>query len=224
MSVRNQLEILLEKIEKAALRSKRKAADITLIAISKQATVEQILEAYSLGLRHFGESRLKDFLGKRELLPKDIIWHFIGTVQSNKALAIAEAFSFVHSVTSLKTAKVLSDAAIKLQKKCSCFIELNLSNEKSKQGLSLKEFLLDKEELHRLEGLSIQGLMAMAPHTDEKEKIQACFKELSILQKAFPQDYPFLSMGMSSDFEIAIEEGSTHIRIGSLLFSEFNEE
>ena len=219
MSVKQNLNELLGKIGRAALRSKRNPSEISLVAISKKASVEQILEAYNLGLRHFGESRLKDFLGKRELLPKDIIWHFMGTIQSNKALAIAEAFSYVHSVTSLKTAKVLSDAAIKLQKKCLCFIELNLSYEKSKQGFSLEAFLCDKEALHLLEGLSIQGLMTMAPHVDEEEKVRASFQKLSALQKAFPQDYPFLSMGMSSDFEIAIEEGSTHIRVGSLLFA-----
>ena len=218
MTVKKRLEDLLDQINKASLRSGRVPADVLLIAVSKNRSVEEVLEAYNLGLRHFAESRLKEFLVKKELLPKDIVWHFIGTIQSNKALAIAEAFSFVHSVTSLKTAEALSKAALKLQKRCACFLEINLSNEESKQGFSLETFLRDKEAVHRLEGLTICGLMTMAPHTVEQEKIRSCFKALSNMQKEFLSTYPFLSMGMSSDFEIAIEEGSTHIRIGSRLF------
>ena len=218
MSVEKRFKFLLDEIENAALRSKRNASDISLIAVSKGVSVTQILEAYHLGIRHFAESKLKDFLAKRDLLPKDIVWHFIGTVQSNKALAIVEAFSFIHSVTSLKTAETLSRAAIRLQKKCRCFIELNLSGESSKQGFFVDQFLDNRDALHLLTGLSIEGLMTMAPYTPEKEKIRACFESLSKIQKRFSENYSCLSMGMSSDFQIAIEEGSTHIRIGSLLF------
>lgn len=218
MNVKDRLELLLKKIEKAALQSHRKAADVSLIAVSKQASVLQIQEAYDAGIRHFAESRLKEFLVKKELLPKDIVWHFIGTIQSNKAFAIAKNFSFVHSVSSLKSATLLSEAALKLQKKCSCFIELNISEEGFKQGFSVEAFLMDKGALLALKGLSIQGLMAMGPHTEDTQEIRAVFKELAIIQKTYLIDYSDLSMGMSSDFEIAIEEGSTHVRIGSLLF------
>ena len=201
MSVKELYESLLPKIGKA-----------TLIAVSKNATNEQILEAYEAGIRDFGESRLQAALSKKKDLPDDIIWHFIGPIQSNKAAAIAAAFSYVHSIASYKVAKIISKTSLF---PCKCFIEVNITNDPAKEGFSREEFLLQKEELKALEGLDIQGLMTIAPYAQKKAPIRACFNELKELGK----EYPFLSMGMSSDFEIALEEGATHLRVGSLLFS-----
>jgi pyridoxal phosphate enzyme (YggS family) len=215
MSLKKRLENILEKVEKSAIRSGRKASDITLIAVSKEASIQQILEAYDLGLRHFGENRLQKALPKQALLPKDIIWHFIGPIQGNKAASIAQAFPLIHSVGSCKMANRIGLQA----SQSSCFMQLNLSEENSKEGFSLAEFLENQQALHAIEGLHIQGLMTMGPHTEDKEKIRSCFRQLASLQRKFPGLYSSLSMGMSQDFTIAIEEGSTHIRIGRELFS-----
>ncbi len=216
MSVKSRVEALLQEITQVALQKGRDPAKITVVAVSKYATGKQIEEAYAAGLRHFGESRLQTALIKREeaCLPNDIVWHFIGPIQSNKAALIAEYFSCVHSVSSLKIAKIISEISLKKGKVTSCFLQINIYGDPSKQGFTEEEFWRCKEELDSLEGIHIEGLMTMAPHVKEEEKIRDCFQKLHSIQT----EYPHFSMGMSEDFKVAIEEGSTHIRIGSYLF------
>lgn len=216
MSIAKRLEALLEEIEKSVRKLGKKSSEITLIAVTKNASIEQMQEAYSLGLRHFGESRLNR--GKQALFPGDVIWHFIGPLQSNKVKQTMDSFSYIHSIESLKIAKKISCFAYEQGWKYPCFIELNLSEEKTKHGFLQEEFLAFKEELFSLQGLSIQGIMTIAPHTREEAKIRRCFHSLALLKKSLPLDSQKLSMGMSEDFAIAIEEGATHIRIGSYLF------
>lgn len=190
---------------------------VTLICVSKQASIEQMREAYEAGLKDFGESRLQNALDKKKQMPEDVIWHFIGPIQSNKAKAIATSFDFVHSIASLKVAKIISETCLALGRKMPCFIEVNISKEPAKQGFLEEELLEVLPELQSLQGLDIKGFMTIAPHTEDVQKIRVAFQTLASLQKRF--GYPFLSMGMSQDYVIALQEGATHIRIGSYLLS-----
>ena len=219
MSVKENFNLILEKIEKAAERSGRKASDITLVAVTKYASIDQMKEAYSLSLRNFGESRLQKAQPKIDLLPKDIHWHFIGPIQSNKIASIISFFNVIHSVSSLKIAKMVSDIGFKRGQKVTSFFQIDFSKDQKKNGFSLEEFLVLQEDLLTLEGLEVLGLMTMAPQTKDEKEVRRFFRDLHHLQSQFPGKYPFLSMGMSEDFEIAIEEGSSHVRIGSGLFS-----
>ena len=219
MSLKEKFHEVLEKIERAAERSGRKASDITLIAVTKYASIQQMKEAYSLSFRNFGESRLQMALPKIELLPDDIQWHFIGPIQSNKVVSIASSFTVLHSISSLNVAKKVSDIGLIKGKKIPSFFQINFSKSQEKNGFLLEDFLILQEDLLSLEGLEVLGLMTMAPHTKEEKEVRRFFKDLYRLQGQFPGKYPFLSMGMSEDFEMAIEEGSSYVRIGSALFS-----
>lgn len=190
---------------------------VTLIAVSKQASIEKMEEVYKAGVRDFGESRLQDALAKKKEMPEDVIWHFIGPIQSNKAKAIATHFDWIHSIASLKVAKIISETSLSLHKKIPCFIEVNISKDPVKQGFIEEELLKILSELQSLEGLDIKGFMTIAPYTKDPQKIRQCFQKLASLQKQF--GYPSLSIGMSEDYIIALQEGATHIRVGSYLFS-----
>ena len=204
-------EILQDIKEKAIFQP------VTLIAVSKQVSIEKMKEAYQAGLRDFGESRLQSALDKKKEMPEDVIWHFIGPIQSNKAKAIATTFDWIHSIASLKAATIISETCVSLGRKIPCFIEVNISKEPAKQGFLEKELEEALPALQALEGLEIKGFMTIAPLTKDEQKIHLSFQRLASLQKQF--GYPYLSMGMSQDYVIALQEGATHIRIGSYLFS-----
>lgn len=211
MSLKERLVLLSEKVQEHALHP------VTLICVSKNVEVSKMKEAYEAGLRHFGESRVQEALSKKDRMPQEVIWHFIGPIQSNKAKVIAENFHFVHSVASFKVAKILSDTGLVKGTKIKCFIEINTSKEPSKQGFLEDELEEVMPRLQELKGLDIQGFMTIGPHTQNEERIRKCFQILLYLKEKFK--YPFLSMGMSEDYLLALEEGATHIRIGSFLFS-----
>ncbi|MBS0627798.1 MAG: YggS family pyridoxal phosphate-dependent enzyme [Verrucomicrobia bacterium] len=213
MSLKSKLSTLLLDIKKHATFD-----PVTLVCISKQVVVEKMLQAYELGIRDFGESRLQDALKKKNQLPQDVIWHFIGPIQSNKAKAIASTFDFVHSLASLKVAKIISETSLSLDRKMPVFIEVNLFKDPAKQGFLEEELVEVISLLQSLKGLNIKGFMTIAPHTEDAEKIRLCFHKLFCLSKQF--GYPFLSMGMSQDYILALQEGATHLRIGSYLFKE----
>lgn len=217
--MRENFNRLIERVEKAAILSGRTLKDVQIIAVTKNASIHQMEEAYDLSLRLFGENRLQKALLKIPLFPKDVNWHFIGPIQSNKAIEISRHFSVLHSVSSLKIAQILSEEAIKQQKKIACFFQINSSAEVQKQGFSLEEFLSLEEDLLSLQGLDVQGLMTMPLHTSDEALIRRSFRSVFSLHQKKMDRYPFLSMGMTGDFEWAILEGATHIRIGSGLFS-----
>lgn len=219
MSVKENFESILEKVEKAAHRSGRKAQEIDLIAVTKNASIQEMQEAYALSFKEFGESRLQKAIVKQKDFPDGVHWHFIGPIQSNKAVTIASHFSLIHSLSSLKIAKLLSDFGERREEKVRVFFQLDLSKEGLRNGFSRNEFIALQEDLISLKGLSLEGLMTMAPHTEDKNAIRMCFRTLFEIKNSFGNRYRSLSMGMSEDFEIAIEEGSTHIRIGSGIFS-----
>ena len=196
---------------------------ITLVAVSKTKPVEDIQELYDLGHRDFGENYVQELVEKAEQLPNDIRWHFIGHLQTNKVKSIAPFVYLLHGVDSLKLLKEIDKQAEKHSRVIHCLLQVHIAQEETKFGLDENElFSLD---INQFENIKIDGLMGMASLTDDINKIRFEFKQLKILYDKLSTLNPqlsTLSMGMSSDYKIAIEEGSNMVRIGSLLFGERN--
>ena len=223
MNLQTRIGEIQKRIEDAAVRSGREPSDVVLLAVTKTFPVEMIREAYDLGLRRFGENRVQEALGKIGKLPGEIEWHLIGQLQTNKINKIADRFSLIHSVDSLKSAKGLS---ARLEKDQEVLLEVNTSGEASKSGFSPADFLASVSEWGGLPRLKIRGLMTVGPLTQDSQKRRDAFKllkELFLKVKGELQPesgFSILSMGMSGDFETAIEEGSTLVRVGTALFGE----
>lgn len=207
---------LHSEISQCAEKAGRDPASIQVIAVTKYASLEQMRVAYQMGLRHFGESRLQTALPKMAQLPQDIHWHFIGTLQSNKIGKIVEHFEYIHSVDSVEIA---TQIARKASKPLKLFLQVNSSRETTKHGFSEEELVQQVDALLAL-NLNFVGLMTMAPLTTDLSVIHDCFKRLRDLKQFLNSRIllPHLSMGMTQDFPIAIAEGATFVRIGSLLF------
>lgn len=211
-----------------------KEKKVTLIAVSKTKPVEDILELYHLGQRDFGENYVQELVEKYDQLPKDIRWHFIGHLQSNKVKQIAPFVSLIHSVDSEKLLKEINKEAKKNNRIIDCLLQVYIAKEETKFGLNEEELkglitrISDTDSTNFSKSICIKGLMGMASFTDDKEVVRKEFGYLKSLfnkYSAFTIRYsPFtiLSMGMSADYEIAIEEGSNMVRIGSLLFGKRN--
>jgi hypothetical protein len=228
MAVAENIAAIRERIARAATRAGRSVDTITLMAVSKTVDPERIKEAYAAGLRVFGENRVQEFEGKSTALSelKDAEWHLIGHLQSNKAKKAAELFHAVDSVDSLRLAEKLNQSAAEANKKLEVLIEIKVGEEESKAGIPL-----DSPELEnllytapKLENLQIRGLMTVPPFTDDLEGARPYFRLLrdlrdQIAARKLPGiQMDVLSMGMSHDFEVAIEEGSTCVRVGSAIF------
>jgi len=205
--------------------------NVKLIAVSKTKPVEMILDAYSSGHKVFGENKAQELAAKYEELPKDIEWHMIGHMQSNKVKYIAPFVSLVHGVDSYKLLKVINKEGRKNNRKIDCLLQFHIAKEESKFGLDLDEAydFLKSEEFDNLEYVNICGVMGMATFTENEDAIRAEFKELVFIfnelkKNVFSNSELFkeISMGMSGDYEIAVEEGATMVRIGSILFGERN--
>ncbi|MFN0064689.1 MAG: YggS family pyridoxal phosphate-dependent enzyme [Chlamydiales bacterium] len=189
---------------------------VTLVVISKGRTLREIEEVYEAGARDFGENRIKEAEAKIAALPSDIRWHFIGPLQRNKVSKVVGRFHLIHSVDNVELACAISQ---KSSKDTSILLQANTSGELAKGGLSPEEWIRAFPEVHALPHLVIKGLMTMAPMTENKEIIRHCFAGLRRLQKQLGAPLPILSMGMSQDYPIAVEEGSTLVRIGTKIFS-----
>ena len=188
-------------------------SEVTLLVVSKGRPLEALQQLYEVGVRDFGENREKEALLKMERLPSDINWHFIGTLQRKRVKKVAKHFQWIHSVDSLEIAKELS-----LHPPVSCLVQVNTSREVSKHGFTSADLLESYQTLNRLLGERWKGLMTMAPLTNQWNEIRSCFRALRELKDQLKQELPILSMGMSRDYPIAIEEGATLIRIGRVLF------
>lgn len=213
MSIKNNLLKILDDLPQ----------DISLIAVSKTKTKEEIMEAYEAGQRIFGENKIQEMVLKWSELPKDIEWHMIGHVQRNKVKYMGEFVSLIHSVDSLKLLKEINKQAIKNNRRINCLLQMHIAQEQTKFGLNEAELfhLLDSEEFGNLKNVTIQGLMGMATFTDDEEQIRKEFAYLNSIYLKLKNKMPeinVLSMGMSGDYKIAIEEGSTMVRIGSSIF------
>lgn len=212
MGLKQNLDFLTEDLARTAEEAGRAPESVTLIAVSKGRKLEEIRAAYDLGVRHFGESRLQEALPKIESLPSDIIWHFIGPLQSNKAKKIAQSFTWVHSLDSIKSAQELHKAGRMIR----CCVQVNLSKELQKSGIfkeGLDELLSKVLEWQKVQ---VCGLMTIGREEADAEETRTVFRELRLLADARGLDV--LSMGMSGDYRLAILEGATFVRIGSLLF------
>lgn len=225
-----------EKIASAAARANRSADEITLVAVSKTMPIELIQAAIAAGLMDFGENRVEEAESKIALLksPKPPRWHMIGHVQSRKVKNIVPLFDVLHSVERLKIAQKLSEHASEAGKLMPIFLEINIAGEEAKDGFNavdwqkkpaVKASLFEElQQLFALPSLDIRGLMTMAPYYDEAEATRPVFAELAALREALRQEFklplPDLSMGMTNDYAIAIEEGATIVRIGRAIFGE----
>ena len=229
MSVAENIAYVRERIASAAQRAGRNPDEITLMAVSKTVQPELIHEAYKSGIRQFGESRVQEFAAKAEALGdlRDVDWHMIGHLQNNKAAKAAEMFSSVDSLDSLRLAQRLNASALSLGKRISVLIEINVGGEESKSGVA--PFSHELEELlqtaPKLDYLDFRGLMTVPPFTDDLQQASLYFKRLRDLRdqvaaRHMALNMSVLSMGMSHDFEIAIQEGSTCVRIGTAIFGE----
>ena len=200
------------------------------MAVSKTFPVESIRDAYAADIRAFGENKVQEFTGKADSLRglTDAQWHFIGHLQSNKAAKAVELFDAVDSVDSVKLAERLNGAAEAAGKKMSVLIEINVGGEEAKSGLAPKSEELDRilSNAAQWKNLSIQGLMTVPPYADDREQTRPFFRQLRVLRDEFAArclpavSMGVLSMGMSHDFEVAIEEGSTCVRVGTAIFGE----
>jgi PLP dependent protein len=204
------------------------AKQVTLVAVSKTKPVEDILELYHLGQRDFGENYVQELVDKAAQLPKDIRWHFIGHLQTNKVKSIAPFVQLIHGVDSLKLLKEINKEAAKNNRVIDCLLQIHIAQEETKFGLDEKELELIIGQLtdSPMANSRVAGLMGMASFTDDMAKVRAEFKRLrrifdhhATLQTSNIK-LQTLSMGMSSDYKVAIEEGSSMVRIGSLLFGE----
>lgn len=221
MSIKNNIHSILNSIPE----------NVSLIAVSKTKPSSAILEAYNAGQRAFGENKIQEMSNKYEELPKDIEWHMIGHLQSNKVKYMAHFVHLIHGVDSFKTLKEINKQALKNNRIIDCLLQLKIAKEDTKFGLSTADIekIITSEEFTALKNIHIKGFMGMATFTDDETIIRTEFKTLrnnySIFQKkynTFNFNPSIISMGMSGDYKIAIEEGSTMIRVGSLIFGERN--
>lgn len=200
---------------------------MTLIAVSKTKPVEMIEEAYAAGQRVFGENKVQEMVDKYEQLPKDINWHMIGHLQTNKVKYIAPFVALIHGVESLKLLETINKEANKVGRVIPCLLQFHIAQEETKFGLTLEEAreILESEAYRRMQNVRIAGVMGMATNTDNEEQIRAEFRHLkeifdTLKREYFPgnADFKELSMGMSGDYPIAVQEGSTMVRVGSAIF------
>ncbi len=208
---------------------KELGSNTTLIAVSKTKPAEDILELYNLGQRDFGENYVQELVGKYEQLPKDIRWHYIGHLQSNKVKYIAPFVHLIHGVDSLSLLKEVNKQALKNNRVIDCLLQIHIAKEETKFGLDSSELdAVLTSDLSALKNIRITGLMGMASFSNNMDLVRAEFNYLkSLFDKYAPLhiancQLSILSMGMSSDYTIAVEEGSNMVRIGSLLFGERN--
>ncbi|MCH2230505.1 MAG: YggS family pyridoxal phosphate-dependent enzyme [Crocinitomicaceae bacterium] len=201
--------------------------NVTLVAVSKTKPIEMIQELYDTGQRIFGENKVQELVEKNEQLPNDINWHLIGHLQSNKVKYIASFVSMIHSVDSMKLLNEINKQALKNDRVIDCLLQFHIAEEDSKFGLTLESAreLLSSKEFAEMRNVSIRGVMGMATFTEDEEQVREEFRTLEnyfhVIQShyfKFNPNFEHISMGMSGDYKLAIEEGSTMVRVGSSIF------
>lgn len=228
-TLRDNLTDIEERIARATARAGRARDEITLVAVTKTHPVEVVARVYELGLRDVGENRIEEALPKAVALPTDLRWHMIGHIQSRKARQAVSPFHLIHSMDSLKLAQEFHKRASGGAGPVAVLLQVNVSGEESKYGFAattpaeIERFTAEVAEILALPTLRVRGLMTMAPFVDDPEQARPVFAATRRLRERLRRDFPaheweFLSMGMTNDFEIAIEEGATHVRIGTALF------
>ena len=219
--ISSNLHKINQDIEENCKLSGRKTDEIILIGASKAQTIDSIREAYESGLTHFGENYLQEAEEKIENLPKELVWHYIGSIQSRKAKRIAEIFDWVHTVDSVKVAMKLNSARPKSRGFLNVCLQLNIDNEENKSGLDLKAIDSFIEQIKALQNLKIRGLMVIPrprEALEEQKEIFGMVKNIFLALNEKGNNFDTLSMGMSSDYAAAIQEGATMIRVGTGIF------
>ena len=218
-SIAQRLERVNEKITTACRKSGRSIDAVRLVAVSKTKTVEEIRAGLSAGIKILGENYIQEAQGKIETLGREIVkWHFIGHLQTNKAKFAVQMFDLIHSVDRLKLARELNKRAKEADRRLGVLVQLNISGEKTKSGADLSAAASLTDAVRDLEHLDLQGFMTMPPFFDEPEKARPFFAALREFRDKSAPDLSELSMGMSGDYEVAIEEGATLVRVGSAIF------
>lgn len=224
--IRENLVSVQKNIQKSCERAGRNAEDVRLIAVSKTKPVEALKEAYEAGYRDFGENKVQELTEKYEELPKDIRWHMIGHLQRNKVKYLVGRVYMIHSVDSVKLAEEISREAVKKNVTVPILVEVNVAGEESKFGTSVREAEMLVREIAALPGISVRGLMTIAPYVEKAEDNRQYFvnlRQLSVDIKKKNIDnvcMDVLSMGMTGDYTVAVEEGATYVRVGTGIFGE----
>lgn len=218
MTIRKNVDFVRQNIKCLV----KNPESVNIVAATKYANANQMVELFESGITVMGENRVDALLEKKAQLSLPIDWHFIGTLQSRKVKDVINEIACLHSLDRLSLAKEIQKYR---QESLPCFIQVNVSQEESKHGLSVEEVIPFIEALKQYPVIQVMGLMTMAPHTNDEGVIRDCFKKLkqlqvSLLERQLDIDGSMLSMGMSNDYMIAIEEGATHIRLGSVLFQD----
>jgi len=222
--VRERLSLVRDRIEEAARRSGRKPDEITLVAVSKTFPIETIVDAAQAGVTDFGENKAQEFAAKVDALsgPEAIRWHFVGHLQRNKAKLVVGRATLFHGLDSARLARAIEVAAERSGTCMDCLIQINISDEESKFGIMPADLPRLADDLSDVKGLRVRGLMTMASPNPDPNVVRSEFRLMRRLRDSLSsyglKDARILSMGMSGDFEIAIEEGATHVRIGSAIF------
>ncbi|TVP83455.1 MAG: YggS family pyridoxal phosphate-dependent enzyme [Alkalicoccus sp.] len=225
MSVKNNLQKVETRIQKACERSDRSAESIHIVAVTKYVSIERAKEAVEAGIDHLGENRLEGAMEKYEAIGSGAEWHFIGSLQSRKVKEMIHAYSYVHSLDRISLAKEINKRASE-GRIMKCFVQVNVSGEESKSGITPDEVMDFVLSMEKYPAVEIVGLMTMAPYAEDPEEVRPYFqrlRELRDMVKEKKLSYApctELSMGMSNDFEVAVEEGATFIRVGSILVGE----
>lgn len=215
-----------ENIKKACEKAGRNPEEVTLIAVSKTKPVEMLKEAYDAGARFFGENKVQEIQEKYDKLPEDIHWHMIGHLQRNKIKYIVDKVAMIHSVDSLRLAETIEAEAAKHQVKVPILIEVNVAEEDSKFGLKMAEVLPLLEQISEFSHIEVKGLMTIAPYVENPEDNREIFRQLKKLSVDIAAKninnitMSVLSMGMTGDYEVAVQEGATMVRVGTGIFGE----
>ena len=223
-----QLKEVEAKIQAACDRAGRKREEVTLIAVSKTKPIEMLQEAYDLGVRVFGENKVQEITAKYDALPDDIHWHMIGHLQTNKVKYIIDKAELIHSVDSLKLAETIEKEAAKHDLIADILVEVNVAEEESKFGMKMEEVIPFVEKVSAFPHVRVRGLMTIAPFVEDPEENRSIFADLhklyiDIKKKNHDNDtVSVLSMGMTNDYEVAIEEGATMVRVGTGIFGSRN--
>jgi PLP dependent protein len=205
------------------------SASVKLVAVSKSRPVNDVLIAYNAGHRFFGENRVQELLSKKDLLPPDIEWHLIGHLQTNKVKYIVPFISLIQSVDSFRLLKTVNSEALKISRVINCLLQIHIAEEETKFGFSMNEIfeMIQTPEFTDLKNVNIMGVMGMATFTPDENQVRKefsylcnCYNKLKLGHFSGMQQFKEISMGMSGDYKIAVQEGSTLIRIGSLIFGE----
>ena len=226
MELAQNYKTVKENVTKACEQAGRSEQEVTLLAVSKTKPVDMLMDVYRAGARDFGENKVQELVDKIPQMPSDVRWHMIGHLQRNKVKYIVDKVYLIHSVDSLRLAEEISREAVKKQVEVNILIEVNAAGEESKFGVSVEETLPLIEEIAKLPAIHVEGLMTIAPYVDDPEETRPVFRKLKELSVDIAAkninnvNMSVLSMGMTNDYQVAVEEGATMVRVGTGIFGE----